>query len=156
MIANDDQRPIHSASSSVSLSSTLLDDQDEDVQIAVRALGDMRNGGVSKTLTLDSPFTRSEASMSSLMPPSPLSPADDGPSSVETASEHDFASRVAHIPLVHGALRMYEQGKASSRVVKYGAEIMESSVKTISRPVIDRLPSNTVDGILDRTFRMRF
>ena len=49
MTSNDDvQRPTHSASSSISLSSTLLDDQDEDVQIAIRALGDMRNGVVSK------------------------------------------------------------------------------------------------------------
>lgn len=49
---------------------------------------------------------------------------------------------MSHFPLVGSALRVYEQGKASSRVVKYGAEMVESSVKTISRPVIDRLPVN--------------
>ena len=66
------------------------------------------------------------------------------------------------------ALRAYEQTKASSRVVKvrfphppqrpffspnlyahdyvkYGAEMMESSVKTISRPVIGRLPVSQLD-----------
>ena len=29
--------------------------------------------------------------------------------------------------------------------MQYGAEMMESSVKTISRPVIDRLPVNQLD-----------
>lgn len=52
----------------------------------------------------------------------------------------DFVARVSNFPLFNTALRAYEHGKASSRVVKYGAEMMESSVKTISRPVIDRLP----------------
>jgi len=80
-------------------------------------------------------------------------------STQEDINSPDFVSRVSHFPLVGSALRVYEQGKASSRVVKvsahpafcviptdrlslsqYGAEMMESSVKTISRPVIDRLP----------------
>jgi len=43
----DPQRPSHSASSSVSLTSTLLDDHDEDVRIAVRALDDMRNNALA-------------------------------------------------------------------------------------------------------------
>ncbi|ESK82690.1 hypothetical protein Moror_11157 [Moniliophthora roreri MCA 2997] len=151
----DAKRPSHSASSSLSLSSTLLDDQDEDVRIAVRALGDMRNSGLSKSSPGPTPAL-SEASTSSLPTPSlstpVLSPTDTSASHSQNrdTSEPDFVKRVSHIPLVNGALRMYEQGKASSRVVKYGAEIMESGVKTISRPVIDRLPSNTVDGILDR------
>ncbi|RPD64490.1 Opi1-domain-containing protein [Lentinus tigrinus ALCF2SS1-7] len=63
-------------------------------------------------------------------------------------------SRVSNLPLVSGALRAYEHSKASSRVVKvrlrhplllYGAEMMESSMKSISRPVIDRLPVNQLD-----------
>ncbi|EAU89980.1 hypothetical protein CC1G_05896 [Coprinopsis cinerea okayama7 len=49
---------------------------------------------------------------------------------------------MSSLPLVGSALRVYEHGKASSRVVKYGAEMVESSVKTLSRPVIDRLPVN--------------
>jgi len=65
-------------------------------------------------------------------------------------------------PLVGTALRAYEQGKASSRVVKvrllrhvvqladsymekYGAQMVESGMKTISKPVIDRLPVNQID-----------
>ena len=85
-----------------------------------------------------------------------------------------FVSRMSTLPIVNTALRAYEQSKASSRVVKvslsdfslpcpsrthchptmligfflfvqYGAEMMESSVKTISRPVMDRLPVNQLD-----------
>jgi hypothetical protein len=80
-----------------------------------------------------------------------MSPAPD-------ATSPDFVSRMTNLPLVGSALRAYEQGKASSRVMKvrlghffvgrvvtdhalqYGAEMMECSVKSISRPVIDRLP----------------
>ncbi|TFK51944.1 Opi1-domain-containing protein, partial [Heliocybe sulcata] len=57
----------------------------------------------------------------------------------------DFVSRVARLPIVNTALSAYEQSKASSRVVKFGAEMMESSVKSISRPVIGRLPVNQLD-----------
>lgn len=75
---------------------------------------------------------------------------------IVSVASPDFVSRVTSLPLVGTALRAYEHGKASSRVVKvrlsplpcaympilrqYGAEMMESSVKNISRPVIDRLP----------------
>lgn len=42
---------------------------------------------------------------------------------------------------------------------QYGAEMMESSVKTISRPVIDRLPVNQLDEFacrqLDRVRHIR-
>lgn len=80
----------------------------------------------------------------------------------EAAASVDFVSRVSGLPIVNTALRAYEQSKASSRVVKvccsinllddlllsvrqYGAEMMESSMKSISRPVIDRLPVNQLD-----------
>jgi len=132
-----------------STSSLSLDDQDENVRIAVRALGAMRNStGVPplqsqvtpiKTSSQPTPalsIASSTSSTTSTSLPSPsLSPLED-------VNSPDFVSRVSHLPLVGTALRAYEQGKASSRVVKYGAEMMESSVKTISRPVIDRLPVN--------------
>ncbi|KAF9464914.1 transcription factor Opi1-domain-containing protein [Collybia nuda] len=94
------------------------DHHDESVRIAARALDDMRN--------------------------SAQQPRVDSTSSTASASDCNspFVSRMSHLPLVNSALRVYEQGKASSRVVKYSAEMMESSVKTISRPVIDRLPVN--------------
>jgi len=93
--------------------------------------------------------------------------------SVTGEPNDDFVSRVSHIPLVNAAVRVYDYSKASSRVVKvgpaiqlpfdpmtnvfcflsetpllilqYGAGLVESSVKTISRPVMDRLPVNQLD-----------
>ncbi|KAH7885702.1 transcription factor Opi1-domain-containing protein [Phlebopus sp. FC_14] len=120
-----------SSSSSTSSRMGSLDDEDESVRIAVRALGDMKNG----TRTSSSANTSAtHASSTSTTPTSPpMSPIPD-------MTSPDFVSRVSNLPLVGSALRAYEQGKASSRVVKYGAEMMESSVKTISRPVFDRLP----------------
>ncbi|KAI0306040.1 transcription factor Opi1-domain-containing protein, partial [Multifurca ochricompacta] len=59
------------------------------------------------------------------------------------SEEADFVARVSTFPVVSTAIRAYEQSKASSRV--YGAEMMESSMKSISRPVIDRLPVTSLD-----------
>ncbi|KAH7914840.1 transcription factor Opi1-domain-containing protein [Hygrophoropsis aurantiaca] len=105
-----------------------LDEEDESVRIAVRALGDMRNSARTSLQTSSGPSSSISTSTSP-----PLSPHSE-------LTSPDFVSRVSHLPLVNTALWAYEHGKASSRVVKYGAEMMESSVKTISRPVIDRLP----------------
>ncbi len=52
---------------------------------------------------------------------------------------------MSNLPLVHPALRAYDYAKANSRVVKFGAEVMEGTVKTVTRPVIDRLPVNQLD-----------
>ncbi|KAH9072291.1 Opi1-domain-containing protein [Lactarius deliciosus] len=124
-------------------------DQDESVLIAVKALGDMRNATVLRSPTLHPP------SLSSTQPTPALSVASSSNSpsmtSLTLASEDqmmmdseeaDFVGRIATFPVVSTALRAYEQSKASSRVVKYGAEMMESSMKSISRPVIDRLPNS--------------
>jgi hypothetical protein len=77
-----------------------LDAQDESVRIAVRALGDMKKGARTSPA---SPLTHDHISSPS-PPPESLPP--------------DFVSRVSSIPLVGTALRAYEHGKASSRVVK--------------------------------------
>lgn len=172
--------------------SAMLEDQDEDVRIAVRALGDMRNGsgnGGSATREcvfrlpdpiqvtplemsphlacippqrhcdirqrndmLNERFTAtptrtpalSIASTSSLPTTSLPSPASfssfhyndkkdypddeeefqrdylsrDSNDSYRPTDEADLVERMSHLPLVGGALRAYEQGKASSRVVK--------------------------------------
>ncbi|CDZ96200.1 Transcription factor Opi1 [Phaffia rhodozyma] len=68
-------------------------------------------------------------------------PLDLGPSpsNIPSQNEADFVSRVSMMPVVNTALKAYETAKGGSRVVKYGAEIVESSVKTISRPVMDRI-----------------
>ncbi|PPQ65689.1 hypothetical protein CVT24_012107 [Panaeolus cyanescens] len=147
----------------------VLDDQEESVRIAVKALGDMRNSAGRKDRHPPlSPISSSHSSSYTPKSPPPQSPTssvsrESGPSepSTTTSNSTAFVSRMSHLPFVNSALRVYEQGKASSRVVKYGAEMMESSVKTISRPVIDRLPVNvnTLDEFacrqLDRLDRYR-
>ncbi|KAE9399920.1 hypothetical protein BT96DRAFT_939078 [Gymnopus androsaceus JB14] len=162
----------HSALNNMSLdsgSAALLDDQDEDVRIAVQSLGRYekwkhwsrsRNQRTQFLLLTQSigvatstPTPALSISASSIPATSVPSPTLSSPSALpnhEVQVEPDFVSRMSHIPLVNGALRMYEQGKASSRVVKYGAEIMESGVKTISRPVIERLPTGQLDDFACR------
>jgi len=103
-----------SSSSPPSSSSVSLDDHEESVRIAVRALGDMRNGGAKPGLlfhyTPTHNFSPALFTASSSTSPSLPSPEDvDAP---------DFVYRVSHLPIVTSALRVYSQGKASSRVVK--------------------------------------
>ncbi|PWN22963.1 Opi1-domain-containing protein [Microstroma glucosiphilum] len=57
----------------------------------------------------------------------------------EMLGDADFLKRVSHLPLVRGTLRAYELGKQKSKIVKYGGDLVESSVKAISRPVVGRL-----------------
>lgn len=57
----------------------------------------------------------------------------------EDMADDDFLKRVSHLPIVRGTLKAYELGKQRSRVVKYGGDFVESSVKAISRPVVSRL-----------------
>ncbi|OBZ66395.1 hypothetical protein A0H81_13567 [Grifola frondosa] len=134
-----------------------LTDQDESVRIAVRALGDMRNSALASPSTSFQP-TPALSVTSSTSSPSLPSPSITGEESLadeeqerqqrtEPRENEDtrFVSRVSNIPIVNSALRAYEHSKASSRVVKYGAEMMESSVKSISRPVIERLPVGQID-----------
>ncbi|KAJ3889698.1 transcription factor Opi1-domain-containing protein, partial [Lentinula edodes] len=142
-----------------------LEDQDEDVRIAVRALGDMKSGNfggsLSKTVATPASYLSTTSPISTTSIPSPTlsSLSTSSISDHDAQLEPDFVSRMAHIPIVNGALRIYEQGKASSRVVKYGAEIMESGVKTISKPVINRLPTGQLDEFacrqLDRLDKYR-
>ncbi|GAA95485.1 uncharacterized protein L969DRAFT_614927 [Mixia osmundae IAM 14324] len=69
----------------------------------------------------------------------------------ETLDEGDarFLDRMSQFPIVSGALKAYERGRNSSRVVKYGADLVESSVKTISRPVIGRVVGPELAGQID-------
>jgi hypothetical protein len=48
-------------------------------------------------------------------------------------------SRVSSLPLVNSAIKVYEQGKASNRVLNYGAGLVESSVKSIAAPLYGTL-----------------
>ncbi|KAH9839995.1 Opi1-domain-containing protein [Rhodofomes roseus] len=137
-------------------------DEDESVRIAVRALGDMKNGGFASTSTSVQPTPALSVTSGTSSPslPSPVYEGEDRIlGSIAADSEDrlelrpddaDFVSRMSSLPIVNTALRAYEQSKASSRVVKYGAEMMESSVKSISRPVIDRLPVGQIDDFACR------
>ncbi|EPQ56708.1 Opi1-domain-containing protein [Gloeophyllum trabeum ATCC 11539] len=123
-----------------------LEDQDESVRIAVRALDDMRN----RTVRSQSPPSYASTSFQptpALSVASSSSSPSTEPSSLppEDVNSPDFVSRVSRLPIVNTALSAYEQSKASSRVVKFGAEMMESSMKSLSRPVMDRLPVNQLD-----------
>ncbi|KAF9943914.1 hypothetical protein BGZ70_005258, partial [Mortierella alpina] len=55
------------------------------------------------------------------------------------APANPFMSRMSSLPLVNSALKAYESGKQNSKVMKYGAEMVESSVKSLSKPVFDKL-----------------
>ncbi|KAI0742025.1 transcription factor Opi1-domain-containing protein [Daedaleopsis nitida] len=152
-----------------------LADQDESVRIAVRALGDMRNSvnpnGSPSTSFHTTPALSVTSATSSPSLPSPSLMEEDlreeaegdrlGERGREMQRDRDreaegeewkSLSRVSNLPLFNTALRAYEQSKASSRVVKvrYGAEMMESSMKSISRPVIDRLPVGQLDDFACR------
>ncbi|KAF9905320.1 hypothetical protein EC991_001742 [Linnemannia zychae] len=83
-------------------------------QLAAEALGDMANAAARTT--------SSTASSSSFA--APTTP---------------FISRMSSLPLVNSALKAYESGKQNSKVMKYGAEMVESSVKSLSKPVFDQL-----------------
>ncbi|PCH44501.1 Opi1-domain-containing protein [Wolfiporia cocos MD-104 SS10] len=133
-------------------------DEDESVRIAVRALGDMRNSGRGSPPP-SSQHTPALTIASGISSPSLPSPSYEDPGGLpdagkeddshnadrRAAEDADFVSRMSKVPIVNSALRVYENSKASSRMVKYGAQMMETSMKTISRPVIDRLPVNQLD-----------
>ncbi|KAF9998415.1 hypothetical protein BGZ80_005842 [Entomortierella chlamydospora] len=88
------------------------DQRDADEQLAAEALGDMANGARTSSSTFAAPAT-------------------------------PFISRMSSLPLVNSAvnsaLKAYESGKQNSKVMKYGAEMVESGVKSLSKPVFDKL-----------------
>ncbi|KAG0049364.1 hypothetical protein BGZ83_005849 [Gryganskiella cystojenkinii] len=50
-----------------------------------------------------------------------------------------FISRMSSLPLVNSALKVYASSKQSNQVLKYGAGLVESGVKSLSKPVFDKL-----------------
>lgn len=137
----------------VALTTGIIDENDADVLMAVKALGDMRSQGACSssspplcgepappTLPGATPAASRSADSVNASEPSISKPLPD-----DDVANGDFVSRVSTLPLVTSVLSAYSQSKASSRVVKYGARMVESSVKTISKPVIDRLPTAQLD-----------
>ncbi|GAA5957425.1 hypothetical protein JCM3765_001133 [Sporobolomyces pararoseus] len=61
-----------------------------------------------------------------------------------------FIERVSQLPLVSGGLEWYERSKANSRVVKYGAGLVESSFSAVSRPITNNLQLGPLDDFACR------
>ncbi|KAJ7483545.1 hypothetical protein FB451DRAFT_1170140 [Mycena latifolia] len=181
--------------------------EDEDVRIAVRALGDMRNGKQSAAFVFpaqkqqqqqqtqnqsdagESPRMSSASasgstshtpalslSLTSTHPASspPHTPPleddrdDHGPRSASSSGPNNgngngngsgesptypSLARMQSLPLVSGALRVYEAGKANSRVVQYTSSLVSTSLRHAS----SRLPAGSGEridefagGMLDR------
>ncbi|KAG9062686.1 hypothetical protein KI688_004991 [Linnemannia hyalina] len=91
-------------------------------QLAAEALGDMANAAPRSSSSSTTTTTTTTSSSSSFV--APATP---------------FISRMSSLPLVNSALKAYESGKQNSKVMKYGAEMVESSVKSLSKPVFDQL-----------------
>ncbi|GAA6036008.1 hypothetical protein JCM8097_005212 [Rhodosporidiobolus ruineniae] len=70
----------------------------------------------------------------------------------EGEEHHDprFMERVSQLPYVSGGLEWYERSKASSRVVKLGADLVESSFSTISRPIANNVQLTSLDDFACR------
>ncbi|KAJ7247311.1 transcription factor Opi1-domain-containing protein [Mycena rebaudengoi] len=169
-----------------------LELEDEDVRIAVRALGDMRSGAQQKpegnsnnnsgfafptaTPTPNSHSRNSPRSSTSHTPalslslasthPSespPRTPPPDGEEQSDrdrdaTQQPYSSLARMSSLPLVSGALRVYEAGKANSRVVQYTSTLVSTSLRHAS----SRLPAGSGErmdefagGVLDRLDKYR-
>ena len=114
-----------------------LEDQDESVRIAVRALGDMRNSVHTSPTTCESlavVAVRCPSEPRTAFQPTPALSSTSGSSSPSLPEEDspDFVSRVSHLPIVTTAIRAYEHGKASSRVVKVCLARLHSRVSRSS------------------------
>ncbi|KAF8210880.1 hypothetical protein K438DRAFT_99703 [Mycena galopus ATCC 62051] len=171
-----------------------LEIEDEDVRIAVRALGQMRNGGHGHTntrtahngnvngkaaegSTSTSHTPALSLSLASTRPASsaPHTPVDgdgDGedadedatgsPEAMEATEERPSTSypslaRMQSLPLVSGALRVYDTAKTNSRVVQYTSSLVSSSL----RHGTSLLPAGSGErmdefagGMLDRVSRL--
>ncbi|KAM0755658.1 Opi1-domain-containing protein [Meredithblackwellia eburnea MCA 4105] len=67
-----------------------------------------------------------------------------------TEGDPNFIARVSQFPIVSGSLEWYERSKRSSRVVKYGAGLVESSISTISRPLANSAQLGMLDDFACR------
>ena len=102
------------------------------------------NTGPDRSTTPNSVYSQS--------PGSSLRPASESSLSPEfqalASPQDDYLRR---LPFVNTALKSYDYAKNNSRVVKFGAEMVESSVKTISKPVINRLPGAVTNRVSRRS-----
>ncbi|KAI7863635.1 hypothetical protein BDF14DRAFT_1336622 [Spinellus fusiger] len=132
---------------------------DRDVQLAAEALGTLASLDTGKrsfpSLVILPPLTQ-YASAPSTTPSSPLPTpglttarysfsSESTDDDIRHIPQHHFIHRVSNIPLVHSALRAYESSKASSSVVKYGAEMVES----LAAPIYDKFGRRVLSDAVD-------
>ncbi|KAA1132516.1 hypothetical protein PGTUg99_009829 [Puccinia graminis f. sp. tritici] len=58
---------------------------------------------------------------------------------IDPESSGEFLQRVGKMPLFSGVVRAYERGKGTSKVVRYGADLVESSVTSLSGRVASKV-----------------
>ncbi|PLW33109.1 hypothetical protein PCANC_23058 [Puccinia coronata f. sp. avenae] len=63
----------------------------------------------------------------------------DAPIAEPAEPTGEFLQRVGKMPLFSGVVRAYEMGKGTSKVVRYGADLVESSVTSISGRVASKV-----------------
>lgn len=133
----------------------LEDDADDDVRMAIAALGIMKYSQpveahnesiVASSVQLDpsrstSSFSTTSGWSHSGTRASTRATSTAGPASIaarseagelETETDPNFISRVSQLPLVSGGLEWYERSKASSRVVKVRCRPLASGSSTHS------------------------
>ncbi|GAA5909223.1 hypothetical protein JCM6882_003770 [Rhodosporidiobolus microsporus] len=74
----------------------------------------------------------------------------DGQDEAEQQQDPRFMARVSQLPYVSGGLEWYERSKASSRVVKLGADLVESSFSAVSRPITNNVQLGGLDDFACR------
>ncbi|CAO3592674.1 unnamed protein product [Absidia cylindrospora] len=140
---------------------TSISPHDPEVQLAAEALGDLANAKTGSTMKVPPimlpPISTMSAPSTTPSSPTIATPSGSIPSARQSFSsdctfeddsrqsatlessssqqqQQHFMRRVSDHPLVHSALRAYESSKASSPVVKYGAEMVEF----IASPIYDK------------------
>ncbi|KAK4055294.1 transcriptional regulator opi1 [Microbotryomycetes sp. JL201] len=115
------------------------------------SFGEWSQSGVALSTAASSP--QQPASVASddeqhVPPPSRRSAA--AAASGQQSSDPKFISRVSQLPVISGGLEWYGQAKANSRVVKYGAGLVESSFNAVSRPITNNLQLGPLDDFACR------
>ncbi|KAI8354593.1 transcription factor Opi1-domain-containing protein [Choanephora cucurbitarum] len=134
--------------------------EDPDVKIAAEVLGDMArlsNETRRSVITLP-PLSNPSTTPSSPLPTptaacfnqdnrlsfsSEATMVDEDYQRSLTARQPNFINRVSNIPLVNSALRVYENSKNSSSVMKYGAEMVES----LAAPIYDKFGKPALSNV---------
>ncbi|EIE82634.1 hypothetical protein G6F55_011892 [Rhizopus delemar] len=123
--------------SAMSITQLINEEMDPDVKMAVEALGDMSRSKVH--ITLPPLSTPSSTTTTSPLP----TPTNTSVQHLSYPPENRFIYRVSNIPLVNSALKVYENSKNSSQVVKYGAQMVES----FAAPIYDKFGKQALSNV---------